>query len=238
MTIELSNMASAGFLPDRARGRPHLDPRAPGGSELSSSGSVRFNGFEIPALTTPGRDDGRARLRPELHDRRPAPQPQQQLDRPGALPRQHPIIGACSARRATAARRPSCDRRDALSGAAVSANQIARRPTAIAIPTRRSACCSARPMPAAAASSVRGTAAEPRTVAPGVGTVGAVPAGGERGARQCRAGPRGERASAQPASTSDDRPRSKGRQPHVSFHQLAAVSALGWRLGCAARRGI
>ena len=77
------------FTPDRARGRPHLDAGPPG-----SVRAVDRRRDPPQQLRGPGadhaarRDDGRARLRPELHDRRPAAQHRQQLDRPGALPRQ------------------------------------------------------------------------------------------------------------------------------------------------------
>ena len=130
------------------------------------------------------RDDGRARLRPELHDRRPAAQPQHQLDRPGAVPRQHadprrpvPLDPLSSAPRPSW----SSSSRPIWSGRSRTPARSRCRPTATATRTRRSACCSARAMTAAAASSARRRPSpRPAPSRPGSATGDATPAAPHR----------------------------------------------------------
>ena len=95
--------------PDRAGERPHLDARPAG-----SVGAFDRGRDPLQRLRRPGadhaarRDDGRARLRPELHDRRPAAQRRtttRSTRRPASATCRS--SARCSARTASAATRPS-----------------------------------------------------------------------------------------------------------------------------------
>ena len=142
-------------------------------SELSSSGGVRFNGYEIPSLTT-----RRVETTVELGSG--------QSFMIGGLLRNHnnnsidrapflgniPILGALF--RSSRYRREETElvivvTPDLCGRSRRARSRCRRRPSQ---PRRGASCCSSRPMPAAAASSVRADRPEPRTVAPGVGTVG------------------------------------------------------------------
>jgi pilus assembly protein CpaC len=182
-------------------------------SELSASGSVRFNGFEIPALTT-----RRVETTVELGSGQSfviggllRNSNSNQIARTPGLGNL-PILGALF--RSTRYRREETELMIVVTPylvRPVSANQIAlptdgyRNPdeaSRLLIGTMNASRNEPRPMP---------SAAEPRTVRPGITTGAATPPSPDR-RRRLRPRP-------SPASTSDDRPRSKGRHDHVSPDQ-------------------
>ena len=200
---------------------------------------LRGPGADHPAR----RDDGRARLRPELHDRRPAAQRQQQHDRPGAGPRQpadprRPVpLDQLPPRRNRAG-----DRRHALSGPAgqrepdrAADRRLPRiRTTAERVLLgQEHGSRSGEPRPGP-------SAAEPRTGAPGrrrpAPRAAAAPAGaGQRAARH--GAPRRSRSGRSPASASDDRPSSKGRHDHGSHQDPRRRRRARRSAACRLRRG-